>query len=79
MFPHPYNRTTTPHDMEDLISQLLPNVRGIWTYRWQGLGVSWALAVLGWGAMASMPDDCQSMAWVYVGTQTILKPLAYYD
>ncbi len=81
MFPHPYNRTTTPHakgephDMEDLISQLLLHVRGIWKYRWHGLGVSWSLAVLGWGAVASMPDDYQSTARVYVDTQTILKPL----
>ncbi len=61
--------------MEDLISDLLLYVRGIWKYRWYALGVSWMLAVAGWATVFSMPNDYQARARVYVDTQSILKPL----
>jgi polysaccharide chain length determinant protein (PEP-CTERM system associated) len=61
--------------MEDLISQLLSSVKGIWKYRWSALAVMWLVAIAGWVKVFSMPDDFQTTARVFVDTQSILKPL----
>ena len=61
--------------MEDLISQLLSSVKGIWKYRWSAVAVMWLVAIAGWAKVFSMPDDFQTTARVFVDTQSILKPL----
>ncbi|MES2317114.1 MAG: XrtA system polysaccharide chain length determinant [Pseudomonadota bacterium] len=61
--------------MEDLISQLLLHVRGIWKYRWYAIGAMWLIAVTGWATVYTLPNDFQTSARVYVDTQSILKPL----
>ncbi|WP_426106142.1 XrtA system polysaccharide chain length determinant [Massilia sp. TSP1-1-2] len=64
-----------PHDMEDLISQLLSHVRGIWKHRWYAIAIMWMVAVAGWATVFTLPNDYQTSARVYVDTQSILKPL----
>ncbi|MES3020520.1 MAG: XrtA system polysaccharide chain length determinant [Pseudomonadota bacterium] len=61
--------------MEELISQLLSSLKGIWKYRWYAAAVTWCVALGGWAKVYSMPDDYQSTARVFVDTQSILKPL----
>ncbi|MES2263510.1 MAG: XrtA system polysaccharide chain length determinant [Pseudomonadota bacterium] len=61
--------------MEELITQLLSSVRGIWKYRWLAIGTMWLCATLGWSAVAALPDDYQTTARIFVDTQSILKPL----
>jgi polysaccharide chain length determinant protein (PEP-CTERM system associated) len=61
--------------MEQIVSQLLSSLRGIWKYRWQAIGVMWLVALLGWVKVATLPDDYQTTARVFVDTQSILKPL----
>ncbi len=61
--------------MEDLISQLLLHVRGIWKCRWYAVGAMWLIAVTGWAVVFTMPNDFQTSARVFVDTQSILKPL----
>jgi polysaccharide chain length determinant protein (PEP-CTERM system associated) len=61
--------------MEDLISQLLLHVRGIWKYRWYAIAVMWVVALGGWTKVVLMPNDYQTSARVFVDTQSILKPL----
>ncbi len=61
--------------MEELTSQLLSSLKGIWKYRWHALIVMWLVAVIGWIKVASLPDDYQTSARVFVDTQSILKPL----
>ena len=61
--------------MEELISQLLSSLRGVWKYRWHGLLVMWLVAALGWIKVITMADDYQTSARVFVDTQTMLKPL----
>jgi polysaccharide chain length determinant protein (PEP-CTERM system associated) len=61
--------------MEELITQLLSSVRGIWKYRWLAVAVMWVVGIAGWTRVATMADDYQSTARVFVDTQSILKPL----
>ncbi|WP_373986912.1 XrtA system polysaccharide chain length determinant [Duganella sp. BuS-21] len=61
--------------MEELISQLISSLKGIWKYRWYALAVAWLVAAAGWTRVALLPDDYQGKARVFVDTQTILKPL----
>jgi polysaccharide chain length determinant protein (PEP-CTERM system associated) len=61
--------------MQEMISQLLSSLKGIWKYRWQALLIMWLVALLGWAKVATLPDDYQTTARVFVDTQSILKPL----
>ena len=61
--------------MQDLIAQLISALQGIWKYRWPAIAVMWAVATLGWIKVATLPDDYQAAARVFVDTQSILKPL----
>ncbi len=61
--------------MEELITQLVSSLKGIWKYRWAAISVMWLVGVLGWTKVALLPDDYQTTARVFVDTQSILKPL----
>jgi polysaccharide chain length determinant protein (PEP-CTERM system associated) len=61
--------------MEQLISQLLSSLKGIWKYRWQAFCVMWLIAVAGWIKVFTLPDDYQTSARIFVDTQSVLKPL----
>jgi len=61
--------------MEELISQLVSSLKGIWKYRWYAVSVMWLVGLLGWTKVVLMPDDYQTTARVFVDTQSILKPL----
>lgn len=61
--------------MEELISQLVSSLKGIWKYRWHAVSVMWLVAIAGWAKVAMLPDDYQTTARVFVDTQSILKPL----
>lgn len=61
--------------MEELITQLLTYVKGIWKYRWFAVASAWIVAIVGWITVYKLPDDYQASARIYVDTQSILKPL----
>jgi polysaccharide chain length determinant protein (PEP-CTERM system associated) len=61
--------------MEELIGQLISSLKGIWKYRWHAIAVMWLVAIAGWVKVATLPDDYQTTARVFVDTQSILKPL----
>lgn len=61
--------------MEDLLSQLVSQLKGIWKYRWIAVAIAWVVVVAGWLAVYSLRDSYQSSARVFVDTQSILKPL----
>lgn len=61
--------------MEQLFSQLMSSLKGIWKHRWAGFGISWLVVLAGWAKVYSLPNEYQSTARVFVDTQSILKPL----
>lgn len=61
--------------MEQLFSQLLTSLKGIWKHRWAGFCISWLVVLVGWAKVYSLPNEYQSTARVFVDTQSILKPL----
>jgi len=61
--------------MEELLTQLLSFMKGIWKYRWHAVAIAWTVLTIGFIKVYSMANVYQSSARVYVDTQTILKPL----
>jgi polysaccharide chain length determinant protein (PEP-CTERM system associated) len=61
--------------MDELLTQLLSLLKGIWKYRWYSMVVAWLVMIGGWYGVYSMPDNYQASARVYVDTQSILKPI----
>jgi polysaccharide chain length determinant protein (PEP-CTERM system associated) len=55
--------------------QLLGLLGGGWQFRWVGLGIAWLVCVIGWVAIALVPDAFQSSAKVYIDTDTLMRPL----
>ena len=61
--------------MDQLTQQLQSVLRAMWRWRWAGLGVAWAVALVGAAVLWRFPDHYEASARVYVDTQTVLKPL----
>jgi len=59
--------------MAGLYDELLIVLHGIWTRRWLALGVAWGVCMLGWLAVALVPNSYESKARVYVNTQSLLQ------
>jgi polysaccharide chain length determinant protein (PEP-CTERM system associated) len=61
--------------MDELLSQVVGYLRGMWNYRWWGLFCAWLVGLGGAVFVANLPDRYESTARIYVDTQSILKPL----
>ena len=61
--------------MDDLSTQLLAHVKGIWKYRWVAVIAAWVVAIAGWFIVYEMPNDYQASARIHVDTGNVLKPL----
>ena len=61
-----------PEDPISLLRYLLFN---LWRQRWLILTVAWLLALLGWVAVAALPDRYTAKAQIFVDTDSILGPL----
>ncbi|SEK29959.1 XrtA system polysaccharide chain length determinant [Nitrosovibrio tenuis] len=61
--------------MEELTTQLLVYLKGVWKYRWIAVSAAWIVAIAGWVIVYKLPDDYQASARIYVDTQNVLKPL----
>jgi protein tyrosine kinase modulator len=62
--------------MDGLYEQLRIAVHQIWARRWLALGVAWGLCLLGWLAVALIPNSYESKARVFVQMQSILPSQA---
>lgn len=61
--------------MDELLTQIITILRGMWRHRWLGLGAAWLVAITGAVAVLLVPDKYEASARVFVDTQSILKPL----
>ena len=56
------------------IIKLLDAARGAWRFRWYALATAFAVAVVGWVVVFSLPDRYAADARVFVDTRTALRP-----
>jgi polysaccharide chain length determinant protein (PEP-CTERM system associated) len=61
--------------MSNVVEGLVDELRGAWRFRWLAMIAAWALCVLGWLFVLSIPDAYQATAKVYVDTRSVLGPL----
>ena len=61
-----------PEDPIALLRYLLFN---LWRQRWLILSVAWLVALVGWLAVAALPDRFTAKAQIFVDTDSILGPL----
>lgn len=61
--------------MEDLRQQLITHLAAAWRRRWWGVAVAWVLCLAGWAFVATLPDQYEAEAKVYVDTESMLGPL----
>ena len=61
--------------MDQLIQQAIETARAMWSRRWIGVVVGWAVGVAGAVGLMVMPDRYEASARVYVDTKTVLRPL----
>lgn len=61
--------------MDELIQQVIRQLKTAWVYRWWALGAAWVIGVGLAMAVLSIPDRYESSARIYVDTQSILRPL----
>ncbi len=58
--------------MDGLYEQLRIAVHQVWRRRWLALAAAWAICLLGWLAVALIPNSYESKARVFVKTQSLL-------
>ncbi|WP_259780743.1 XrtA system polysaccharide chain length determinant [Aestuariispira ectoiniformans] len=61
--------------MEEILRYLYVGWRILVSRRWFALTTAWAICVVGWLGVASLPDQYESEAQIYVDTTTLLGPL----
>lgn len=60
---------------QEILHQVLDEIRGAWRFRWWGLAASWAICAIGWFMVFLTPDRFEANARVFVDTRSILRPL----
>ena len=61
--------------MNEILQQVLDNLRGMWHRRWIGLTAAWIAAIIGVAVVYKIPERYEASARVYVDTESLLKPL----
>ena len=61
--------------MHQLHAQLRRYLLGIWRWRWLVAGIAWAVCLLGWGVVTTIPNIYQASSRIYVDTDAVLTPL----
>jgi polysaccharide chain length determinant protein (PEP-CTERM system associated) len=61
--------------MTPLVEQIFDEARSAWRFRWPALGVALVVALCGWAAILSLPDEYEAYARIFVDTRTALKPV----
>lgn len=61
--------------MNQLVDRIYDDTRSAWRFRWLGLGVAAAAALIGWIITFAIKDTYEARASVFVNTSTALKPV----
>lgn len=61
--------------MEGFASIFRRKLRAAWRRRWVGIAVAWALCLLGWAGVLSIPNQYEASARLYVDSDAVLTPL----
>lgn len=61
--------------MNSIYDQVMTMLYVVWRKRWFGLGVMWAVCLIGWGVVATIPDQYEASARIFVDTNTVLPRL----
>ena len=61
--------------INEILDQVMDELRGAWRFRWLGLAAAWLVCVIGWFAIYTVPDVYEANARVYVDSKGILRPL----
>lgn len=61
--------------MGNFRSLLRRKLRAAWRRRWLGVAVAWALCLLGWAYVSSIPNQFEASARLYVDSDAVLTPL----
>lgn len=60
--------------MSEIYQEFLRYIRAIWRRRWHAIAVAWLVCGVGWATVASLPDQYESTARVYVDLDSMLGP-----
>jgi polysaccharide chain length determinant protein (PEP-CTERM system associated) len=55
--------------------KILSYLSSVLLYRWYALAGAWAICLIGWGAVAALPDEYTAQAKVYIDTDNLMDPL----
>jgi|CXWL01.1.fsa_nt_gi polysaccharide chain length determinant protein (PEP-CTERM system associated) len=58
--------------MDSLYEEIRITAHGVWQRRWLALGVAWAVCLIGWLIISTIPNTYESKASVFVQTQSLL-------
>ena len=61
--------------MQEIIRLALSYLNGIWRYRWPALALAAVICPIGWAFVATLPDQYEASARVFVDTDSVLTPL----
>ena len=61
--------------MQELLRQIIAELKGSWRFRWIAMAAAWVICLLGWLVVYSLPDSYESEATVYVDTTSALRPI----
>lgn len=61
--------------MYELLTRVVDELRNAWRFRWYGVLVAWAVCVVGWLMVYSLPDIYTVEARVRIDTNSVIQPL----
>jgi len=61
--------------VQEYVNEAFAYLHGFWRYRWSALLITWIVAIAGWMAVYSLPNQYESKAVVHIDTTSIIRPL----
>lgn len=61
--------------MQELLHQVLSELRSAWRFRWYAVLAAWTITLVGVGVVAWLPNVYEASARVYVDGSSVLRPL----